>query len=406
MDFQSRLTHCSQSDVGLAREENEDSLGWLTPEESGRGWVFIVADGMGGAAAGSAASKMAVATIKEVYPRLVAGGSAVYDAIRESIEEANAAILRHAQSDDSLRGMGTTVTVLVVVDGLAYTAHVGDSRIYRHRGGRLEQMTRDHTRVQMLADQGIITPAEAQDHPESHVISRNLGGKPDIEVDIPDDGPFPLREGDVFLLCSDGLHGLVGDPAIHRLVGLVPPARATPALIQLANRRGGYDNITVSLVCVGEGRWSADLDDRALGSVIDELAYDVVSDTALFDAYDPEALSPADFETRKLRAVMAGDANAGRPTPTGAITTQAAKREHERPDAEKAARAGLKNTVSMVSPFSPPETSSVPAPAAVAAESPPPRRKGLNVVLLVVAALMLLALLVGIVVVVVLLNVS
>lgn len=401
MGFESRVTHCSLSDVGLAREQNEDSLGWMTPEESGRGWLFIVADGMGGAAAGSAASQLAVKTVKEVYPRCVGAGAEVFDAIRDAIEEANGAILDYAQTDESLRGMGTTITVLAIVDDLAYTAHVGDSRIYRFRGGRLEQLSRDHTRVQMLADQGIITPAEAQDHPESHVISRNLGGKMDLEVDIPDDGPFALREGDVFLLCSDGLHGLVGDPAIHRIVELVEPARATPSLISLANRRGGYDNITVSLVCVGDGAWEDGVTDQTLGAVIDELAYDAVSDTALFDAYDPEALSPADFETRKLRAVMAGDRQARLPTPTGAITTQAAQREHDRPVEEKAARAGLKNTVSMVSPFA---ASMGDAPAAPAPE--PKARKGPPLALMVVAAVVVCALLVGIVIVVVLLNLS
>ncbi len=399
MGFESRVTHCSQSDVGLAREENEDSLGWMTPEESGRGWVFIVADGMGGAAAGSAASTLAVKTVKSVYPSRVAAGVATFDAIREAVEEANLAILDHAKTDDSLRGMGTTITVLAIVGDDAYTAHVGDSRIYRRRAGRLEQMSRDHTRVQMLADQGIITPAEAQDHPESHVISRNLGGKPDLEVDVPEDGPFALREGDLYLLCSDGLHGLVGDPAIDRIMGLVEPGRATPSLIQLANRRGGYDNITVSLVCVGDGEWG-DVTDQDLGAAIDELAYDAVSDTALFDAYDPEALSPADFETRKLRAIMSGDEGAGRPTPTGAITTQAAEREHDRPDSEKAARAGLKNTVSMVSPFAAPAPGAPPMPAAAAV--PTPRR--VPVALLLIAAAVMVALLLGIVVVVVLLN--
>jgi PPM family protein phosphatase len=402
LGFESRVTHCSQSDVGLAREENEDSLGWMTPEESGRGWLFIVADGMGGAAAGSAASTLAVKTVKSVYPSRIATGADTFDAIRDAVESANLAILDHAQTDDSLRGMGTTITVLAVVGDQAYTAHVGDSRIYRYRGGRLEQMSRDHTRVQMLADQGIITPAEAQDHPESHVISRNLGGKPELEVDIPDDGPFPLREGDLYLLCSDGLHGLVGDPAIDRVMGLVEPARATPSLIQLANRRGGYDNITVSLVCLGEGPWEA-VTDQELGAVIDELAYDAVSDTALFDAYDPEALSPVDFETRKLRAVLAGEPGAHGPTPTGAITTQAARQEHVRPHAEKAARAGLKNTVSMVSPFAAPAPGAAPMPVAAA---PPPARKGMPVFLLVLAAIAVGALLVGIVVVVVLLNVK
>ncbi len=308
--FEERLNFCCQSDVGRAREENEDNHGEFGPEQSGAGWLFIVADGMGGAAAGRTASDMAVANVAAAYKAHIQehGTEDIFAAMRHAVQTANKAIYERSRTDHECYGMGTTITVLVVKGNMAYTAHVGDSRIYRYRSGRLERMMRDHTRVQMLADQGIITPAEAADHPEGHVISRNLGGRPEIDVDIPEDGPFLLEEGDVFLLCSDGLHGLMDDEAITQIISVAPPNHATPSLIKLANRLGGYDNVTVSLVCAGQGpeQWDR-CDEDELEILVDELALDVVSDTALFEAYDPDALGPSDFETSRLRVVTQED---------------------------------------------------------------------------------------------------
>ena len=346
--FEERLTKCSQTDVGQAREKNEDNLGHAGPEETGKGWLFVVADGMGGAAAGRTASTLAVDKVKEEYCEYVKAKplDSPFSALKYAIERANLAIFERSRSDESCYGMGTTVVAMAVVGDNAYTAHVGDSRIYRWRDGRLEKMMRDHTRVQMLSDQGIITPAEANDHPESHVINRNLGGRADVEVDTPTDGPFSLVDGDTYLLCSDGLHGLVPDEAILRVMSMAPPEHSAPALIELANRRGGYDNITVSLVTAGElpSAWG-DFNEGAFRKVVDELAFEETSDTALFEAYDPDALGPAEFETGRLKAISAGGASSPMPTRGGQIHGS------DKDDEEKPKGGAARNTVMLQSPI-------------------------------------------------------
>lgn len=306
--FEGRLTSCCHSDVGMAREQNEDNFGLSNPEETNQnGWLFIVADGMGGAAAGRTASTLAVETSKSAYRDYLSKNARAtpFDGLRHAIESANLSIFQRAREDASTRGMGTTIVALAVHGDKAYTAHVGDSRIYRFRDGRLERMMRDHTRVQTLSDQGIITPAEANSHPESHVINRNLGGRDGVDVDTPEDGPFDLLEGDTYLLCSDGLHGLVDDEAIRQILSAGPPELATPALIKLANARGGYDNITVSIITAG--RWPegwSDADAASVDRLVDRLSIEEASDTALFEAQDPDALGPADFETQQLKALQ------------------------------------------------------------------------------------------------------
>jgi serine/threonine protein phosphatase PrpC len=407
--FEGRLEFCCESDVGRSREQNEDNHGLLSPQDSGAGWLFLVADGMGGAAGGKTASEMAVRLIREHYPAQAAQQpDDLFAALSASIEAANEAIWRRSREDRAYQGMGTTVTALVVRDNLAYTAHVGDSRIYRFRGGRLERLMRDHTRVQMLADQGIITPSEANHHPEGHVISRNLGGLPELEVDTPDDGPFPIREGDVFLLCSDGLHGLVEDEAIRQILAAAPPREAVPGLIRLANTMGGYDNITACVVCAGAGMpaWR-DFDPDTFEALLDELALDVRNDTELFSSYDPSALNPRDFDTGHLRAISA----------TPALpSTQEVKRVTAATPAEEPTlkRASLQHTVSLASPFlkprnpdgapdaSPPPTTTPPLapmgaspqPARAPDDAPAaPRRSPLAPLLLVAVVLVSLALL-------------
>ena len=308
MSFEDRLTFRCETDVGVERSENQDHYGTFSPDQVGTGWLFVVADGMGGAAGGQEASRIAVAAIEETYRALMAddGTIAPFDAISGGVKAANQAIKDRIAQEPGLRGMGTTAVVMAIIGDLVYTVHVGDSRIYRHRDGRLEQLTRDHTRVQFLVDQGIITPSEARKHPDGHIIVRNLGGNREVDPDIPHDGPFRIRDGDIFLLCSDGLYGLVSDEAIRQILSYAPPDACAPALIELANRRGGHDNITVSVVCAGTHPESwAEFDPRKLARMVDALALDDTSDTALFEAYDPSALAPVDFETARLEAVSA-----------------------------------------------------------------------------------------------------
>ncbi|MEO1267627.1 MAG: protein phosphatase 2C domain-containing protein [Myxococcota bacterium] len=348
MSFENRLTFRCETDVGVERSENQDHYGTFSPDQIGTGWLFVVADGMGGAAGGQEASRIAVAAIKQTYSKLLADDHTIapFDAISGGIKAANAAIKARIAEEPALRGMGTTAVVMSIIGDLVYTAHVGDSRIYRYRDGRLEQLTRDHTRVQFLVDQGIITPSEARKHPDGHIIVRNLGGNRDVDPDIPPDGPFRIRDGDVFLLCSDGLYGLVSDEAIRQVLSYAPPEASAPALIELANRRGGHDNITVSVVCAGTqpASW-ATFDPHVLARKVDALAVDDTSDTALFEAYDPEALSPVDFETSRLEAVSL----------------------------EMATIAREQSTAAAPPPSKP--APSTPPPAAVTAQPPPPTSK-------------------------------
>src|SRR4051812_5434371 len=188
--------HAALSDVGREREGNEDSFLERPP-------LFVVADGMGGAQAGEVASGMAVDSLAEVH----APG-----ALAEAIETANARIHERAQGDSSLAGMGTTLTAAWVDDGSVTLAHVGDSRGYRMRDGELVQLTEDHSLVGGLVRMGKITPAEAEQHPQRSVILRAVGVEPAVEVDVAE---HEVEDGDVYLLCSDGLSGMVRDEVIR-----------------------------------------------------------------------------------------------------------------------------------------------------------------------------------------------
>lgn len=308
MSFEGKLNFHSASDVGVQREENQDFFGVFEPSETGAGWLFVVADGMGGAAGGATASRMAVNTIQREYRTHVRSTGDVFDSVRHAIEVANEEIYNRSQIDPDVQGMGTTANVVVIQDEVIFTAHVGDSRTYRFRDGRLERLTRDHTQVQELVDQGIITPGKARHHPQGHIISRNLGGRPQVTVDIPPDGPFRVRDGDVFLVCSDGLYGLVDDEAIAEILAAGPPQATVPALIELANRRGGHDNITVIVVCAGTSpmSWAAWTEGR-MKALLDGLQSDRPTDTATFNVQYQDALEPSDFETSRLRAVTPND---------------------------------------------------------------------------------------------------
>lgn len=303
MSLEAKLNFFGDTDVGVRREENQDYWGYFpAAQNGGLGELFIVADGMGGALGGSVASKLAVEGVHAAFRDHVAAhpDGAIFDAIRVAVSTANATI--HARSKDpETRGMGTTIVILFISGDLAYTAHVGDSRIYRYRDGRLEQLTRDHTRVQELVDQGIITPGKAKHHPQGHIIARNLGSSPAVDADIPPDGPFRIRDGDIFMLCSDGLYGLVDDEAIRQVLRTAPPEAATKALINLANRKGGHDNITVCTICAGKGQalWEAQ-HEEVLTSLLDRLALDQTSDTAVFNVTARDALQPTDFETHRI----------------------------------------------------------------------------------------------------------
>jgi PPM family protein phosphatase len=244
-----RIDFDQRTHVGMQRQENQDSMGHF---EGPLGRLFVVCDGMGGHAGGQIASSMAVETIGQVYLSLPTNTSPE-DALRRSIEAANNAIHQRSLGDPHLKTMGTTCVAMLLPPNsdLAYVAHVGDSRIYRITDGQIERLTRDHTAVQHLIDQGLLTEEQAANHPRSHVINRSLGVLDAVEVEVGRD-PLLMRNGDRLLLCTDGLTTMLDDLDIYRFVAQHPLAEAVGELIEITNARGGYDNVTVQLIQVGD----------------------------------------------------------------------------------------------------------------------------------------------------------
>jgi PPM family protein phosphatase len=238
-----------RTDTGRQRNANEDSLFVDAP-------LFVVADGMGGAQAGEVASRAAAESFAQNLPP-----APPERLLEETIEGANRTIHELARKDPSLTGMGTTTTAaLVDLDGEEVAiGHVGDSRAYRLRGGKFEQLTRDHSLVEEMRRKGQLTDAQAEDHPQRSIITRALGPEPEVEVDLQ---TVPAQAGDLFLICSDGLTTMLDDEKIaHILSRATTLQSAVRALVDEANRAGGRDNITVVLFRL-EG---ADGSDGAVG---------------------------------------------------------------------------------------------------------------------------------------------
>jgi protein phosphatase len=245
-----QIEHASLTDVGVRRSHNQDShavqLATDAAQWKQRGNLYIVADGMGAHAVGEKASEQAAGVVPHIYHKHAHQGPAV--ALRKAFVEANAHIHAVGQQNREFQGMGTTATALLLQPGGAWIGHVGDSRAYRIRDGVIEQLTYDHSLVWEYARLKNIDPDQVTDIP-SNVIHRCLGPEPLVQVDL--EGPHPLRVGDIFLLCSDGLSGLVTDPEIGAVAAILPPTEACRFLVDLANLRGGPDNITVMIVRVG-----------------------------------------------------------------------------------------------------------------------------------------------------------
>jgi len=232
--------HAFRTDTGRQRSENEDSLFVRAP-------IFVVADGMGGAQAGEVASKAAADSFDRDLPE---GPPERF--LRETIEEANRRIHDLARADPSRAGMGTTITA-AIVDAQAEEVgigHVGDSRAYRLRRGKLERLTRDHSLVEEMRRKGQITDAQAEDHPQRSIITRALGPEPDVEVDLQ---TVPAAPGDVFLLCSDGLTTMVNEERLAEVLSATTSMReAVRTLVDEANGAGGRDNITALAFRLGD----------------------------------------------------------------------------------------------------------------------------------------------------------
>lgn len=246
----------------MIRSGNEDNYAANTA--SGRG-LFIVADGMGGHAAGEVASEMAVQIVELELANLkkledADAGKRVTDALRK----ANHSIHERTLAESDKQGMGTTASVLLVSPGRYLIGQVGDSRVYLFRDGALQQLTKDHSYVQEQVDAGFLTPEQARYHPYSNVITRCVGASPEVEPDV---YQGEVKVGDVFLVASDGLTGMVDDGRISRLLGSrAEPERKVYALISEANSRGGLDNITAIVVQV-----APDEDDKEMTSNTGEM---------------------------------------------------------------------------------------------------------------------------------------
>ncbi|HEX4807157.1 MAG TPA: Stp1/IreP family PP2C-type Ser/Thr phosphatase [Conexibacter sp.] len=231
--------HYEKSDTGRQRRANEDSFFARAP-------LFVVADGMGGAQAGEVASRLAA----EAFAAGLPDEGTPEQRLETRVREANRRIHEVSQGDRALNGMGTTITAAYLDGDELSLAHVGDSRAYLLRDGELTRLTRDHTLVEELVRRGELTEREAAEHPQRSIITRALGPEPDIDIDL---HTHRVHAGDVLLLCSDGLTGMIGEDEVEEILGRAPSLRdAGRALVDAANEAGGRDNITVVLFRIEE----------------------------------------------------------------------------------------------------------------------------------------------------------
>lgn len=262
------------TDTGRRRLRNEDAFICEPP-------LFAVADGMGGARAGEIAAGLAAAALEEAGAEM--SGAAGVAAL---IEEANRRIWERSLTDPETAGMGTTVTAALVdaADGTVAIGHVGDSRAYLLRGAALEQLTTDHSLVNELVQSGILTPEEAERHPQRSAITRALGTEPTVQVDA---FTVEAAPGDVFLICSDGLSTMVANDDVVSAIEAAErdPARAAEALVAAANARGGEDNVTAVLFEIVEGAETEDDSPRPDPAAVEETgAHDESGDKPETDA--------------------------------------------------------------------------------------------------------------------------
>jgi protein phosphatase len=242
------LDCCELTDIGRRRASNQESkvvlAPWSVEQYRRRGWLFVVADGMGAHAAGEMASALAVEHVPLVYEKLAARSPP--RALDAALRQAHAVIHERGENAADLKGMGTTCTALALVPRGALVGHVGDSRAYRVRGGRIDQLSRDHSLSWELEGQ---RTAGVDEPIPKNIITRSLGPQPRVDVDV--EGPFPVDTGDVFVLCSDGLSGQVADEEIGLLAAGLSPDAAAAALVGLTLVRGAPDNVTVIVARAG-----------------------------------------------------------------------------------------------------------------------------------------------------------
>ncbi len=229
-----------RTDVGKVRANNQDA-----PIVSEKLRLYGVADGMGGHKGGEVASTSA----RDDLLRELEGKTPSVAALSGAIEEVNRQIYHQQEHDDALTGMGTTLSVLWMSDNFVYIGHVGDSRVYLLRDGEFQQMTLDHSLVEQLVREGVLTEEEAQNHPMRNIITRAIGTDESVEVDVVVE---ERRKGDLWLACSDGLHGLVDDRQMRDALRQYAPEKAADVLLKAALDAGGRDNVTLVIVHDGE----------------------------------------------------------------------------------------------------------------------------------------------------------
>lgn len=259
LNWDDYLQVASLSDVGMRRATNQDNLSISLASSMDhwqrKGHVFIVADGMGAHAAGELASKLAIDHIPHLYAKYNESSSP--EEMKKAVQSANVEIHRRGQANEEFHNMGTTCSVLTILPQGAVCAHIGDSRIYRLTQNRIEQLTFDHSLVWEMRLAGQLTAEEEEmGKIPKNVITRSLGPYADCKVDL--EGPFPIQVGDTFLLCSDGLTAVVSDTEIGSILANMTPDEAVQVLVDLANLRGGPDNITVVIVKITHPKMASD----------------------------------------------------------------------------------------------------------------------------------------------------
>lgn len=252
MTLQFTLDIAQRTDIGLKRTNNEDNLISVVPQDNqtlqAKGALFVVSDGMGGHERGEVASELTIQKVKEYYYQNLQDDIPV--ALQEAIKQANASIVQESKAKEAAGetgvNMGATCVAAVLHNQMLYAANVGDSRVYVLRKGQLRQVTRDHSLVARLIENGEITPEEARTHEKRNVIYRSLG-QPEVEVDLFSE---PVQEGDTLILCTDGLCGVIQDEELRSIVTQYEPAESVQQLIARANAEGGPDNVTAIVVRV------------------------------------------------------------------------------------------------------------------------------------------------------------
>ena len=284
--------YAAKTDTGRKRRRNEDAFVLAPP-------LFAVADGMGGAQAGEVASKLAAAALEDTDPGRLTGP----ERVASLIQEANRRVHERSSVDPATSGMGTTMTVALVENDGVVIGHVGDSRAYLVRGREIEQITEDHSLVNELLKTGKLSPEEAETHPQRSVITRAVGTDPDVDVDsfIVD-----TQDGDVFLICSDGLTDMVDDEhilaTVERYRGNLESL--TKQLVTAANRGGGEDNITVVAFSIGELAGGADVGDTATMEAVSLPDDDKTTENVAVRASEVAAVGPSAVRVRVVLATL------------------------------------------------------------------------------------------------------